>query len=70
MPRILINVSQEWVDRLQSVLPAAIDTLTGLEAQLQNVHLEGNIDPIDLIDQVASQLTDLKRSIQSVRIIF
>ncbi len=70
MPRILINVSQDWLDRLQRVTPAAIETLEGLEAQLQTVHTEGNIDPVDLIDQVISQLGTLRRNLESVRIIF
>lgn len=70
MPRVLINVSQEWLDRLQTVLPAAIDALSGISYQIDNLALHGDRDPVDLLDQIASQLTDLRRSLESARIIF
>lgn len=70
MPRILIDVSQEWLNRLQQVLPAAIDTLSGLEHQVHTSIIEGVPDPLDLLDQIGSQLTDLRRSIESARVIF
>lgn len=70
MPRVLIDVSQEWLDRLQTVLPAAIDALSGLNYQIDNFMLHGDIKPVDLLDQIGSQLTDLRRSLESARIIF
>lgn len=70
MPRILIDVSQEWLDRLQQVLPAAIDALTGLEHQIRASMIEGVPEPLDLLDQMGSQLNDLRRSIESARVIF
>ncbi len=70
MPRLLINVNQEWIERLQAVIPSAISTLQGLELQISSARQEGEFEAIDLLDQIASQLADLRRNLQSVRIIF
>lgn len=70
MPKLLIEVSNEWLDRLQRVIPAAIDTLTGWEAQIRASQIEGNPDAVDLTEQLLSQIIDLRRTIEAVRIIF
>lgn len=70
MPRILINVTQEWVERLQRVLPAAIDTIEGLDVQI--VELSATMDPHSWkrMREIHSQLQDLKLNIKSVTVIF
>ena len=70
MPRILIEVSDAWVTRLQSVLPAAIDTLSSFEHQLRQSIVNGDPEPADLCEQLLSQTIDLRRNIEAVRLIF
>lgn len=70
MPRILIEVSDAWITRLQSVLPAAIDTLTSFEHQLRQTVVQGNPDAANLCEQLLSQVIDLRRNIEAVRLIF
>lgn len=70
MPRKLIDVSDVWLNRLQTVIPTTIDTLTGIAAQIDAWQIEGTIDPEDLIDTLRSQLIDLKRNMETIKIIF
>jgi hypothetical protein len=70
MPKIIIEVSDAWLDRLQQVLPAAIDTLYSFEHQCRRSIIDGSPDPPDLIEQLLSQIIDLRRTIEAVRIIF
>lgn len=70
MPRKLIDVSDVWLNRLQTVIPTTIDTLTGIAAQIDAWQIEGTIDPKDLIDTLRSQLIDLKRNMETIKIIF
>lgn len=70
VPRIRIDVNEAWLKRLQQVLPAAIDTLTGWEHQIQSSMLEGTPDARDLLDSLHQQIRDLRRTIETVRVIF
>lgn len=70
MPRKLIDVNELWLERIQNVIPLAIDTLQGLEAQILRSQLLGEPDPIDLIDNLSHQINTLRRNLESVRIIF
>lgn len=70
MPRIKIDVSDAWLNRLRQVLPAAIDALSGWEHQIQNASVEDGPDADDLLQQLHAQMVDLRRSIEAVRIIF
>lgn len=70
MPRILIDVNETWNKRFQTVLPMAIDTLEGMEFQCRNCIIAGVPDAIELVEQLQSQLLDLKRNLESVRLMF
>ena len=70
VPRKLMDVSDAWLKRFQTAIPAAIDTLTGLEFQIVSSETEGKIDPCDLLQQIYSQIVDLRRSLEAVRLIF
>lgn len=70
MPRVMIDVSQEWIDRLQQVIPAAIATLYSFEHQLRRSIIDGSPEPVDLIDQLLSQVIDLRRTVEAIRVIF
>lgn len=70
LPRILINVNETWSARFQIVLPAAIDTLTGLEQQCMNCIIGGEPDAADLVERLQSQLIDLRRNLESIRLMF
>lgn len=70
MPRVLINVSDAWLNRLQTVIPSAIDTLQGLQHQIQTCLTEGTPEPEHLLEQLQSQIIDLRRNIEAIRIIF
>lgn len=70
MPRVRIDVSEAWLDRLRQVLPAAVDALTGWEHQIDAVRIEGKSDAETLLDQLHGQIIDLRRSIQAVKVIF
>lgn len=70
MPRIKIDVNETWLIRLQRVLPAAIDTLQGLDQLCQNVETEGTPPPEEAIDILQSQIRDLRRQLQTIAIIF
>lgn len=70
MPRLLIDVNETWHKRFETVISAAIDTLTGMEHQCRSAITEGRPTPEDLIEQLYSQLNQLRRNIETIRIIF
>lgn len=70
MPRILINVNEAWLKRYNDVLPAAIDTLLGWQAQLQNHVINGEQEAEDLLEALNSQIHDLRRNLESLRMMF
>lgn len=70
MPRVLIDVNEAWLQRVQRVIPAAIDTLTGWEHQCRAATIEGTPDASDLLQQLHQQIIDLRRNIETVKIIF
>lgn len=70
MPRVLIDVNETWAQRFNRVIPAAIDTLRGWEYQCRDQIIEGTAKPEDLIEQLQTQIIDLRRNLETVRIIF
>lgn len=70
MPRVLMDVSERWLKRFQVVVPIAIDTLTGFEAQIMRQHTVGDISADDLLQMMHQQIVDLRRNLETVRIIF
>lgn len=70
MPRVHIDVNEAWVDRFKRVLPAAIDTLNGWEYQCRNSIISGVPNSDDLIEQLQQQVIDLRRNLESIRLIF
>lgn len=70
MPRQLIDVNETWVGRFNRVIPAAIDTLTGWEHQCQSSLIDGIPEPDDLVEQLQAQLRDLRRNLETIRLIF
>lgn len=70
MPRITIDVNETWLNRMQQVIPAAIDTLQGLDQLCQNSEQEGIPPTEDAIGILQSQIRDLRRQLQTIAIIF
>lgn len=70
MLRKLIDVSDTWLERFNAVLPSADDTLSGFQNQIAHCVTIGSVEPTDLLMQLNSQITDLRRSLESVRYIF
>lgn len=70
MPKILAELSEVWLDRFNAVLPHAIDTLTGFEAQVRASLIDGIPDPETLPEQLLPQIIALRRSLQTIRIMF
>lgn len=70
MPRIVIEVNEAWLTRLQQVIPAAIDTLTGLNHLILYDKTNGHTEPEKLLQILHGQIEDLRRNIESIRIIF
>lgn len=70
MPRILIEVNEAWLTRLQQVLPAAIDTLTGWHWLIVYHESNGDQEAKDILKILDGQIEDLKRNIEAIRIIF
>ena len=70
MPRIMIEVSSEWVQRFHDVLPSAIATLQGFENQMEVSIVSGEIEAAHLLESLLSQIRDLRRSLESTRVMF
>lgn len=70
MPRILIDVNESWAERFNRVLPDAIDALNGWEHQCRVQTITGVPNPEDLIEQLHAQIIDLRRNLETVRLIF
>lgn len=70
MPKVLLEVSDAWIDRLQQVIPAAIDTLYSFEHQTRRSIVENTPEAVDLLEQLLPQIIDLRRTLEAVRIIF
>lgn len=70
MPRILIEVNEDWLTRLELVIPAAIDCLTGWNHLIHYHETNGHQEAEDLLQILSGQIEDLKRNIESIRIIF
>lgn len=70
LPRIRIDVNKAWIDRFNRVLPAAIDTLNGWEYQCGSAMISGVPNSDELIEQLQRQIIDLRRNLETVRLIF
>lgn len=70
MPRVLIDVNESWAERFNRVIPDAIETLNGWEFQCRNVIINGVPNAEDLIEQLSAQIIDLRRNLETVRLIF
>lgn len=70
MPRIMIDVSTEWLARYNEVMPSAINALEGFEAQIRSAIIDGKTDPDDLLEQLYGQIKDLRRSLEATRPMF
>lgn len=70
MPRIMIDISRDWLDRYNEVMPSAINALDGFEAQIRACIICGQTEPADLLEQLYSQIKDLRRSLEATRLMF
>lgn len=70
MPRVLIDVNEAWLERYQNGVSQAVDTLYGLSHQIANTPTADFDSAVKLLDEIESQLTDLRRNIEAWRIIF
>lgn len=70
MPRIMLEVNEAWLQRYNRVIPAAIDTLNGWEYQCRSAIVEGVPNADQLIEQLQQQIIDLRRNLETVRLIF
>lgn len=65
-----MDVNEQWIARLQRVLPAAVDTLSSFEHQIQHCLMSDASAADDLLDQLHSQIIDLRRMLETIVIIF
>jgi hypothetical protein len=70
MPRVLLDVSKEWLDRWQAVTPASIEAMKSWERQIQCSLLESNPEPGHLLEILLSQIMDTRRNLESARHLF
>lgn len=70
MARIKIDVNEAWIELYDHVMPKAIETLRGLEHQITLTATDGVYDPEDLLQQIHSQMIDLRKHLESISIIF
>ena len=70
MPRILVDVSDEWLKRYQQGVSDCIDTLTGLEHQLRQPRLNSLQEAYEFTEQISEQLLNLRRNVESWRLMF
>lgn len=70
MPRILIEVNEAWLIRLQQVIPAAIDALTGWQHQIQSGEHSTHQEAENTLKILHGQMEDLRRNLESVSMIF
>lgn len=70
MPRILVDVSAEWLTRYQQGVADCIDTLDGLERQLRDARPNDLQEAYTLLDTYAEQLLDLRRNVIAWRLMF
>lgn len=70
MPRIMLDVSDSWYARYKTGVMQVIDTLDGLSAQLDEPPIEDVQQALAKMAEIANQLRDLSRNVQSWRIPF
>lgn len=70
MPKILIEVSDVWYERLRRVIPAAIDALEAIEYRITDNHSTGQFTSEDLIDQISEDINQMRRNLETIKIIF
>ena len=62
---MILEVSKEWLTRWKTVCATSTDTLEGIAAQLDDLSARQDALTASAIRQIASQLRDLHRNIQS-----
>lgn len=70
MPRVLIDVSEAWLDRYNIGVTQCIDTLVGLEHQIDQTPTPDAQAAFRLLDHLKSQLVDLRRNVEAWRMMF
>jgi hypothetical protein len=70
MPRKLIDVSDVWLERYQGGVVQTVDTLDGLRLQLETATPATLQAALATMRNIAQQLDDLKRNVESWRLIF
>lgn len=65
-----MDVNEQWVARLQQVLPAAVDALSSFEHQITTTLMGEAAEPDVLLGQLHSQIIDLRRMLETIVIIF
>lgn len=70
MPRVLINVSEAWLKRYETGVVDVLDALEGTAAQLSAPTAETLHDAYAKMAEIATQLSDLKRQVESWRLMF
>lgn len=70
MPRVLIDISDTWLQRYETGVTQLLDTLEGLRNQLEHARPETVTAAYGKMADIASQLDDLKRNVESWRLMF
>lgn len=70
MPRVMLNVSETWYKRFQEGVTNVIETLDGIDHRIVKAFYEGTLDEQQLLDNIHSELNNLKRQVETWRLPF
>lgn len=70
MPRLLVDVSDVWLNRYTQGVSDCVDTLDGLQIQTREARVCTLQEAYQLLENVADQLLNLKRNVEAWRFMF